>query len=272
MKIIYHSLSLILLLVFLVNISSYAGGISVDAGLTPGQDRWMLRTQYRYMNMENTMMRVDNHVIPLIVAYGLTPDITLMTRLMYVNRIIDQNTRLDMDGWNDPFFLVKYKVYRKNTSAWVLGVAPYAATNIPVGDKSISQHTWKPELGVNASFRPRFWSIDLNAAWLFNDLTEKLQENTNDQLSLNMAVSSTIPLGSSLMAVSPVIEMTYLTDIQNREQTSSGQQVLFLSPGVVYIYNSFMMEVLYQYPVYQQAPNTGMESGPRLISGLRYMF
>ena len=256
-------------LVLLITIIGYAGGISVDAGLTPGQDRWMLRMQYRYANMKNPDMSMQNHMVPLIVAYGLTPDITLMARLMYVNRIINNNSRQNRNGWNDPFFLVKYKVYRKNTSAFVLGVAPYVASNVPSGNKAISKRLWNPELGLSASLRPRFWSIDLNVSYLLSDLTNKVEENTNDQLNINMAVSSIIPLGSSSVAISPVFEMTYNTDIR---YAGSKHEVLFISPGFMYIKSSFILEILYQYPAYQHTGSNGLKSDPRFISGLRYMF
>ena len=93
---------------FLIPNMNYAGGISVDAGLPPGEDRWIVRLQYRYIDLKNTNMRLQNHVIPFIVSYGVTPDFTFMTRFLYVNQIIDQNSQSKRNGVNDPFFLLKY--------------------------------------------------------------------------------------------------------------------------------------------------------------------
>ena len=92
-----------------------AGGISVDAGLTPGQDRWILRTQYRFMDMQNSTMNMRTQMVPLMIAYGLTSNYTIMARATYVNRIIYMNNVIYANGFNDPTVLLKVKVYRKNT-------------------------------------------------------------------------------------------------------------------------------------------------------------
>ena len=40
-------------------VSSQAAGISVDAGLTPAEDRWILRTQLRYMQRDDDPTSMD---------------------------------------------------------------------------------------------------------------------------------------------------------------------------------------------------------------------
>lgn len=125
---------IIFILIFFTSFSAQAGGISVDAGLTPGQDRWILRTQYRYMKMQNSNMTTQNHMVPLIIAYGVTSNFTLMARAMYINRIITMNDAVQKRGFNDAFILLKYKVYRENTANYVIGIAPHFASNIPIGN------------------------------------------------------------------------------------------------------------------------------------------
>jgi len=70
-------LSLTLLGAFLISFGTRtkAEGISVDAGLTPAQDRIVVRLQYR--NILNQMGGNDMvmHMMPVVVAYGLTPDL-----------------------------------------------------------------------------------------------------------------------------------------------------------------------------------------------------
>lgn len=84
-----------------------AEGISVDAGLTPAQVRIIVRMQYR--NIINKMVM---HMIPLVAAYGLSPEITLMMRNGY--RAVGTNeTMMEMDNqWMDPFFMGKVKLFR----------------------------------------------------------------------------------------------------------------------------------------------------------------
>ncbi len=60
-----------------------AEGISVDAGLTPAQDRIVVRLQYRNMLMQMGDNDIVMYMMPVVVAYGLTPDITVMLRNIY---------------------------------------------------------------------------------------------------------------------------------------------------------------------------------------------
>ena len=101
----------IVILVLFTSFSLQAGGISVDAGLTPGQDKWMIRTQYRFMEMENPMMTMQNHMVPMVLAYGVSSNFTLMFRSVYVNRIVKMNKNVQNDGLNDAYFLLKLKVF-----------------------------------------------------------------------------------------------------------------------------------------------------------------
>ena len=260
------------ILMFFTSFSAQAGGISVDAGLTPGQDRWILRTQYRYMKMQNSTMATQNHMVPLVIAYGVTSNFTLIARAMYVNRIINMNNAVQKRGFNDAYILLKFKVYRENTANYVLGIAPYFASNIPVGNAEISERTWNPEFGLSMSYRPRFWSIDFNASYTLKDVVKKTEDQELDNLSLNVAFSSIIPLDNSNIAISPVLELTYNKEIDSNAKESKKQEMMFFSPGLTFIKSSLMLEVLYQIPVFQQTNESLMKSKPRILIGLRYMF
>ncbi|MHC4362719.1 MAG: hypothetical protein ACYSTZ_07820, partial [Planctomycetota bacterium] len=52
-----------------------AAGISVDAGLTPPEDRWIIRNQVRYMTREDDPTGMNRemsmYAFPIVVAYGL---------------------------------------------------------------------------------------------------------------------------------------------------------------------------------------------------------
>ena len=61
---------LILATFLLLAYSSAFSQISTDAGLTPAQDRWIFRTQYRAMGMENSMMKMNTQMVPVVLGYG----------------------------------------------------------------------------------------------------------------------------------------------------------------------------------------------------------
>lgn len=260
------------MLILFTSFYAQAGGISVDAGLTPGQDRWILRTQYRFMKIQNLNMTAQNHIFSLMVAYGVTSNFTLIARGMYVNRIIEMNPEVQKRGFNDPFVLLKIKVYRENTAHYVLGIAPYFASNVPVGNEEISDRTWNPEVGLSMSFRPRFWSIDFTTSYTVNDALNKTEVQEIDNLSINLAFSSIIPFENSNMAISPVLELTFNKEFNSNVRESTKQEILYISPGLTFIKSSLMLEALYQFPVFQRTDAQIMKSKSRFVAGLRYMF
>jgi len=262
----------ILILLVTATSAAQAGGISVDAGLTPGKDRWMLRTQYRFMEMENSMMTMQDHMVPLVIAYGVSSNFTLMVRTMYVNRIVKMNNKIQTTGINDAYVLLKFKAYRENTEKYVFGIAPYVASNIPIGNPKISGRTWNPDLGLSVSFRPRPWSLDFTSSYTFMDALNKTESEERNNLNLNIAFSSTIPLGNSDIALSPVFEVSYNKELDANANEGSKQDQLFLSPGFMFIKSSIILEILYQNPIYQQSNESLMKSKSRFLLGLRYMF
>ena len=250
----------------------YADGISVDAGLTPAQDKWILRSQYRLMNMYNSGTETYIHSFPLVVAYGVTSNITLMMRQSYMIKNVISNEKTSQNGFNDPFILLKIKAFRKNTSEYTFGIAPTIATNIPIGSNKISNNIWSPKTGVNGSYRHRFWLFDLNVSYTFQDLTNKGTKNYNDILNINSAFSRLLPFkNNSDILIAPVVEFSYLREFNKGNTGIFTTKKLFGSPGFKFVYSSFIFEILYQVPLYQNTSETVMRSRGNFIVGIRYM-
>ncbi len=236
--------------------------ISTDAGLTPAQDRWIFRTQYRMMGMENSMMKASTQMVPVVVGYGITSGISVMARGMYVHRSNSNSTEVNR-GVNDLYLLSKFRLFRKNSSSYSFGIAPYIASNVPIGAKAVSNRTWNPEVGLNISFRPRFLSFDLSTNYTFGDVLEKISADHHNQYHLDFAFSGKIPLNAkSSQIISPVLEFNY----------SGNNNLLFISPGVSYMYSSFAFEALYQIPINESERADQMYQVARWIVGLKYLF
>jgi len=183
---------------------------------------------------------------PLVLAYGVTPGFSVMARGMYVHRTFSDRNGIK-NGLNDPFLLTKFRLYRKNTRSYVLGVAPHIASNIPVGSGEVSNRVWSPEAGLNISFRPRFLAVDLSTSYTFTDISARSEGVSGDVFSLNTAFSAFIPVkGMSSTVVSPVMELSYIHKARNRESNVEANDILFLSPGVSLIHSSLVVEALVQ--------------------------
>ncbi len=236
--------------------------ISTDAGLTPAQDRWIFRTQYRMMGMENSMMKTNVQMIPVVLGYGITSGISIMARSGYVHKSYSNSDEVNK-GVNDFYLLSKFRLYRKNTSIYTLGIAPYVASNIPIGSIEVSDRTWNPEMGLNISFRPRFFSLDLSTSYTFNDVSEKISTEHNNSYNLDISFSGKIPVKSkSNQIISPVTEFNF----------SRPSNLLFISPGISYMHTFLAIEALYQIPVYEAENQGQMTHTSRWIIGLKYLF
>lgn len=248
------------------------GGITVNAGLTPAQDRWIMRMQYRNMYMYNSMMSSTNQMVPVVLAYGVTSNFTLMGRGLYRSQNVYVNNNTINSGIDDFYLLSKLKVYRKNTAKYSFGIAPFIATNIPAGNSALSAKTWNPEIGVSVSMRPRFWSFDLNALYRSCDITNKGGNGLNNNLEFHFAAAHQIVFNqNSSFSIFPVLESSYVNQNATAESNQSFER-LFVSPGIQIMYKNYMIEALYQQPVYQNVVSNAVEVKYNFIIGTKIMF
>jgi hypothetical protein len=112
-----------------------ADGISADAGLTPAQDKWIFRTQARYIKLDNdpSMMNqsMEMYMFPMVVAYGLRSDLTLMFRQPYMK--MNMNMTMSMaentthsSGFGDLMVMAKWRTTRKRVprTTWAFRYSP----------------------------------------------------------------------------------------------------------------------------------------------------
>jgi hypothetical protein len=207
------------------------------------------------------------HMMPVVVVYGLSSDVTVMLRNVY--RAVGTNeTMMEMDNrWMDPFLMGKVKLYRRNTRDYSLGVAGFAGTTFPVLNSSVSK-TYSPVVGVNASFRPGLWSFDLNNAYEWVNYNTEANQSAARQLQVNLAISRNILLpGIDNWVLVPVQEFSFARDNPASGESSSFG---FISPGFQLVSPHVKFETLYQIPI--NSTKTALDYGGRLILGLRFMF
>lgn len=268
----------------LVAASANAAGISVDAGLTPAEDRWIFRTQVRYMQRKNDPTaagrRMKTYAYPFILAYGVRPDLTLMVRQTlkdqksFMSGSSSRNTDLE-----DLFVLGKYKLYRRNTPDYTFGIASTLGLEFPTGSDPFTSETWDLQPGLYTSWRSGPWATDLNIAYKWNGFADKGQGGLNpgDELSLDWALAYQFSFGEkSRVSLAPVLELSYKkigSDRLNSDDVeNTGESVFYLSPGIKFTLSSFILEALLQIPVWQDQEGSQLERDMTVIFGARYMF
>ncbi|MHC4790279.1 MAG: transporter [Planctomycetota bacterium] len=268
----------------LISENASAAGISVDAGLTPPEDRWIIRTQFRYMHRKDdpTPMnqKMDTYAFPLVVAYGFRPDLTLMVRQPVKHRKMSMRGSVSRDtGLDDLFVLGKYKIYRRNTPEYTFGIASTLGVEFPTGADSFTSETWDLQPGLYTSWRSGPWASDFNIAYKWNGFADRGKNGLNpgDELSVDWALAHQFSIGEKAdTSLTPVLEFNYKHILPDRlsghNVSNTGESLFFVSPGLKFTKSSFILEALLQFPVWQDQEGSQLKQGTRLIVGTRFMF
>ena len=263
---------------------AHAGGISFDAGLTPAQDRWILRTQVRYMprgNDPSPMNREMNmYMFPVVLAYGFRPDLTFMVRQAGLSQEMIMGGNTDKSsGAGDLFVLAKYRAYRINTPGYTLGIAPTLGIELPTGKNSLSSETFDVNTGMFVSLRSGLLAVDSNITYMLNGLAGdgKNSVEPGNELSLNAACAYQFVIGEKARSsVAPVLEINYkhiMADhLDGQNLLNTGESVIYISPGIKYTMSTLILEALVQVPAWQDQKGSQTERDIGIISGIRYLF
>lgn len=264
--------------------SANAAGISVDAGLTPAQDRWILRTQVRYMQKKDDPSQMNRkmstYAYPLVLVYGLRPYLSLLLRQTVINQemSITGNTTKNT-GLGDLFILAKYKAYRLNKPKYTFGIAPTIGLEFPTGDDYFTSETWDIDTGLYISGRSGPWATDFNIAYAWNGFAGRGKNDIGlgDELSLDWAFAHQFSIGQKALAsFAPVLELSYKNIqpdyLDGHDVSNTGESVLYLSPGVKFSTELLILEALLQFPVWQHQEGSQPERHLGILVGSRFMF
>ena len=264
--------------------SADGAGISVDAGLTPAEDRWILRTQGMYTRRRSDSAAMDRkmsmYALRTVVAYGLRPDLTVMVRQAAHYRKMSMGGSFARDsGLGDLFLMGKYELFRRNTRESTFGIASTLGLEFPSGADAFTSDTWDLKPGLYTSWRKGSWATDFSASYKWNGFADRGRGGVNpgNELSLDWALARQFSIaGSADISVTPVLELSYVKirpdHVHGHDVPSTGESVLYLSPGIKYTKSSFIVEALLQIPVHQRQRDAGLERGSRLLLGARWMF
>ncbi len=271
-------------LVVLTAGSVMGAGVSVDAGLTPPEDRWIIRNQLRYMPREDdkssTTSRMSMYVFPTVVAYGVTSDFAVMLRQSLKHRDMDMMGNNTKDtGADDLFVLGKYKLFRRNTNDYTLGLAGTLGFELPTGADAFSSDTVDVVPGLYSSWRSGALAADLQVAYKWSGFAGRSSSEVDpgNEFKMDFALAHQFNVtedGSKTIA--PLVELTYMNVAADRIHGSnlsdSGENVFYISPGLKYTQETFIIEGVVRIPVWQDQSGSQTERKIGFIVGTRFMF
>jgi hypothetical protein len=258
-----------------------ATGITADVGLTPPTDRWIFRTQLRHMERDDpTPMdrSMQMRAVPVVLAYGLRPELTTIVRQMFVSREMNMPAgETTTTGMGNLALIGKYRLLRINRPDYIFGIAPTLGIELPSGNDEISVDTWDLLAGVYFSGRRGALGADLNLEYRVSGIEDRSGDRAGDEFSATLAVAWQLSLDEqATMSLWPVFELHYAHASHARaggqELGNSGEDALLVSPGLKFAYQSFMLEVLIQLPLEQEQNGNQLEREPGGLFGLRYLF
>jgi hypothetical protein len=257
--------------------SANAGGISVDAGLTPPEDRWILRTQVRYRERRDdpTDMnrKMKTFAFPVVLAYGLRSDLTLLMRQRVISHKMSVKGTTERDeGLGDLFILAKYRAYRLNTPDYTLGIAPTIGLEFPTGHDSFTSETLDLKPGLFFSGRRGPWAVDLNIAYKWNGFADRGKggRDPGDGVSLDLAFAYQFSIGGrGFASLAPVLESD---EKRGHDIDNTGETFFYLSPGIKFSTSSLILEALVQIPVWQDQKGSQLEQDAGILAGVRFLF
>ncbi len=284
MKRFAWKLCVVQIVLFLAPFEAIPAGISVDAGLTPAEDRWIVRTQWRYMERHDdpTTMgrRMERYLFNAVVAYGLRRDLTLILRQPVVHQEMSMAGSKDREsGLADLSLLAKYKIYRQNTRFYTFGAAATLGLELPTGAEAFTSNTWDLKPGLFLSWRRGRWASDFNIDYAWNGFSDEGVGDIDpgDEVSIDWALAHQFSIGREAdITLAPVLEISYKNitrdRLDNRTVENTGETIVYISPGIKFTRSSFIFEALAQIPVWQDQEGSQLERSSVVLAGMRFMF
>lgn len=275
----YYQPLVLLSLIALLSGPVIAGGISADAGLTPALNKWIVRTQVRFMQRDNDQLMMPKEMktfmFPLVIAYGIRSDLTLMIRQTHLNREMTMGTDIaKTSGLGDFFAMAKYRALRYNSRNYTFGIAPFVGMEFPTGKTGFSSESSNLKTGVYFSGRKAPLAADLNIIFAFRGISGDKDRVKNSAFESTLALANQFDLGNnSRIAMAPVFEISYFHStpdkVEGVERPNSGESWFKLAPGFKFTYSSVIIEALVQIPVWQKQEGDQTEIGIGGLLGLR---
>ncbi len=249
-----------------------AAGLNTNVALTPPEDGWIVRAQWRYSRLGNDPTslgrKVDLSLQPITAVYGVMADLALQATIPIVYRKIafESGAEQSDTGVGDIPLLAKYRFYQKDAPGVTTRWAAIGGLEVPTFDDAFSSESFDPIIGIVWTHQERDWWIDWDVLYKFNtagglDGDDELRGDVAASVRLLYGESDTIgPWG--LYAIAE-LNANYFTD---------GSVQVFGSPGIQWITSNVILEAGVQLPMVQDLASPRLERDFTVVLSLRVQF
>lgn len=296
-------LSLIVMAVmFCLSRDLYAVSINSNIGLTPSKNQLLVRSQVRFVKKSDDPTDKDrdreDFNIPTTIIYGITEKAALFVTIPYVIKELEstesgsRRERGDF-GLGDITLLGKYRIYTKDYPGKTSRLSILGGIKLPTGEDDeedsfgrlpqnlqLGTGSSDPIIGAAYTWQTLDHEIDIDSTYKFN--TEGANDfEFGDLLKYNIAYQRRVwpfelPEEGLYSQLNLVFELNGQYQAKNKADgvkiADSGGHTIFLSPGIQYVTERFILESSIQLPVIQDLNGRQVETDYIIAAGVRITF
>lgn len=250
-----------------------AGQVNTDVALTPPKGGSIFRLQYMYSEADRfgDIEHLNTSAVKGTYVYGLKEDLALFLTVPYQNRQVDRFDREfgriedAHDGVGDLTFLAKYRFWQDDrrpgeTLRW----AALGGLNLRSGDSDFSSDSYDPIAGTVFTWQRDRGRLNADLVYQFNT---GRGEFGHDALRYDLSYSHR--LLPAVFEAGNAWELDAVAELNGRYVVDGSHEV-FLSPGLQFITQQWILETSIQLPVIQDL--NGPETDYRFVIGFRFQW
>ncbi|MBL4699280.1 MAG: transporter [Phycisphaerales bacterium] len=270
-----RSLSVLILSLWACSINAHAQApINSNVALQPAKDGWIVRQQFRYASSEFSSamgeLEIEQTLSITTLVYGLSEKVTLIFDMPYVvsSQIENQSTSTSTSdsGFGDLKLLAELRIYRDDFAPGSTArFALIGGAELPSGADAFSSDSVDPILGGVYSYINERHAFHADVLWKFN--TGSSATNA-DVLQYDLAYSYRLT-PETYDSEKPTALFAGL-ELNGVFETNQDNE-LFLSPGLQYVTQHWIVEATVQLPIWQSL-NDRAERDFVVGVGIRFQF
>jgi len=232
-----------------------------------------------------------------VLGYGVTGNLAVFGILPYLDKELKLTTpgrqRLtrDTSGIADARLFARYTVYRRDAPGRTLRIAPFLGVELPTGDDDdgdnlgplpaplqLGSGSWDLSGGIVATRQTLDYEMDAQVSYKLN--TGANQFEFGDEVRLDASFQYRLWPRELSTGVPGffygVVEANLVHQEKNKasgvRDDNSGGTSFFLSPGIQYAMERWVLEAIVQLPVTQNLKGTALEDNYVVRTGFRVNF
>ena len=280
--------------------TAWSAPITFNTALPVHRGGWVLREQFVFMKIADdpTPAKRDMEVSGLVsvLGYGVTRDFALFGMLPYFDKRLDmsmggQDLTRRKSGAGDLTLLGRYTAYEYNAPGRTFRIAPFLGVKAPTGEDSArdgsgrlplpvqpGSGSWDALGGAVLTYQTLDFQVDSQVSYKANRAANGFQAGNVSEIDGSLQYRLwPRSLGAGVPAfLYGVLEANLVHAAKDRiggiADPNSGGTTLFITPGLQYVTQKWIVEAGVQIPVSQDLNGMALQNDYVFTTGFRLNF